>query len=93
MIPSSRQHSLNASSASWSVAERILHAPNVVQPGVLGADARIIEAGGNRMCLVDLTVLVHQQIGAIAVQDAGTTAGNRGCVQTVSSPWPAASTP
>ncbi len=33
------------------------------------------------MRVLDLAVLVHQQIGAVAVQHAGAAAGNRGGVQ------------
>ena len=34
-------------------------AADVVEPGMFRADARIVEAGGDRMRLVDLPVLVH----------------------------------
>ena len=45
-------------------------AADIVEPGVFGADAGIIETGRDRMRFVDLAVLVHQEIGAIAVQHA-----------------------
>src|SRR5436853_4835894 len=41
-------------------------------------DARIIEARGNRMRLVDLSVLVHKEISAVAVQHPRAAAGDRG---------------
>ena len=47
---------------------------------MLRSDAGIIEPGGNRMLFLDLAVVVHQQIGAIAVQHAGPAAGDRGRV-------------
>src|ERR1700733_2632787 len=49
----------------------------IVEPRVLGPNARIIEAGGYRVRFVDLPVLVHEKIGAVAVQDAGPSAGDR----------------
>src|SRR6476660_4154232 len=54
------------------------HAGRVVEPGMLWSDAGIVESGGNRMRLLDLAVLVHQQIGAVAVQHPWPAAGNRG---------------
>jgi len=42
-----------------SVSDRLIFgAANVLQPGVFRADARVIEAGRNRMCLDDLAILV-----------------------------------
>ncbi len=49
----------------------------LLQPGVLGADAGIVEASRDRMRLGDLAFLVLQQIGAVAVQHAGAAAGQR----------------
>ena len=49
---------------------------------MLGADARVIEAGGDRMGLDDLAVVVAQHIGAVAVEHARTAGGQRGRVQT-----------
>ena len=46
----------------------ILRAPAVLEPRVLRADAGIIETGGNRMRLFDLTAFIVHEIGAIAVQ-------------------------
>ena len=45
---------------------------------MFGADAGIVEAGRNRMGLGDLAVIIHQQVGAVAMQDAGLAAGDRG---------------
>ena len=42
----------------------VLGPADVVQPGVLGADAGVVEAGRDRVRLVDLAVLVGQHIGA-----------------------------
>src|SRR5680860_638733 len=50
---------------------------HVVEPGVLGPDTRIIKSRRNRMRLFDLAVLIHQQIGPIAVQHARPAAGDR----------------
>ena len=46
-------------------------AAGVAQVGVLGADARVVEAGGDRMRLEDLPLLVRQHGGEGAVQDPG----------------------
>src|SRR3990170_3933975 len=56
------------------------HPAHVVEPSMLWPDAGIIEPGGDRMRFLDLAVVVHQQIGAIAVQHPGPAAGNRGRV-------------
>ena len=53
------------------------HPAEIGEPGMLRADAGIIEAGRDRMRLLDLAVAVHQEIGAIAVQHAGPPAGDR----------------
>ena len=58
----------------------VLGAAGILEPGVLGADAGIIEAGRDRVRLDDLAVLVLQQIGAVAVQHAGRAGGQRGGV-------------
>ena len=44
---------------------------DVLQVGMLGTDARVVEPGRDRMRLGDLAVLVLQQVGAVAVQHAG----------------------
>ena len=43
---------------------------------MLGTDAGIVETRRNRMTLDDLAVIVHQQVGAVAVQHAGAAAGD-----------------
>ena len=80
MMPSRREQSLKASSASSSVADDVFDAAELVQPGMLGADAGVVEAGGDRVRLVDLAVRVLEQVGAVAVQHAGAAAGQRGGV-------------
>src|SRR6516225_5796587 len=44
---------------------------------MLWPDARIVEPCGYRMRFLDLSVAVHQQIGTIAVQNAGSATGDR----------------
>ena len=46
----------------------------VGEPGVLGADGGIIEAGGNGMGGCDLSIGILQQVGVCALQDAGARA-------------------
>ena len=55
----------------------IPHAANFLKPAMFGADARIIQASGDRMRLGDLAVCILQQIGFVAVEDAGATARQR----------------
>ena len=64
MMPSVRQR-------SWKRRERlgvgdgaVLGALGDLEPRVLGADAGVVEAGGDRVRLDDLAVLVLQQVGA-----------------------------
>ena len=47
----------------------------VGEPGVLGADGGIVEAGGDGMRGGDLAVFVLQNVGVGALQDAGARAG------------------
>src|SRR5229473_7940469 len=54
------------------------HPAHVAEPGMFRADAGIIEAGGDRMGLLDLSVVVHQQVRAIAVEHARPAARNGG---------------
>ena len=54
--------------------------PDILQPGMLRADAGIVEAGRDRMAFHDLAVAVLQQIGAVAVQHAGRAGGQRGAM-------------
>ena len=58
----------------------VLDAADLVQPGVLGADAGVVEAGGDRVGVGDLPVGVLQQVGAVAVQHARGAAGHAGRV-------------
>ena len=48
----------------------VLDAADIMQPGVFRADARVVEAGGNRVGVNDLAVIILQQEGAVAVQHA-----------------------
>src|ERR1700759_4674544 len=52
-------------------------AAGLVQRGLFGADAGIIEARRNRVRVVDLAILVHQEERAVAVEHAGPAAGER----------------
>ncbi len=56
----------------------VFRAPGVLEPRVLGADARIVEAGRHGVRLDDLPVRILQEVGAVAVQHAGSPAGERG---------------
>ncbi len=58
----------------------VFDAADVVQLGMLGADAGIVETGGNRVALLDLAVAVLQQVGAVAMQDTRRTCRDRGAV-------------
>ena len=53
----------------------VLDAADIMQPGMLRPDARIIQPGADRVRLDDLPVIVLQQIGAVAVQHARPPAG------------------
>ena len=68
----------NASSASRSV-EHI--APGRDRAARLGADAGVVEPGRNGWRITDLSRLVLQEIGAVAVEHAGLAAVQRGRVQ------------
>ena len=50
---------------------RVFGAALVVQPGVLGADHGVVQAGGNGMCERDLPVFVLQHEAVGALQHAG----------------------
>ena len=54
---------------------RIFGAAFVGEPGVFGADRRIVESGGDGMRSGDLAVFVLQDVGVGALQDAGARAG------------------
>ena len=58
-------------------AIRTARGPIVMQQRVLGPDARIVEAGGDRVGLLDLPVLVLQQQRIAALQHAGRAVGER----------------
>ena len=72
----------------------IVGAADVLEMGMLGADRGIIEAGRDRPAVADLPVLVLQDIGLGAVEDAraARAAGSRHA-RAPSRPLPAASTP
>ena len=64
---------------SFSVGRsHVLGTPAVAQPGVLRADARVVEPGRDRVRFPRLTVLVLQEIGTGAVQHTGRATGDRG---------------
>ncbi len=49
----------------------VLGAAAVLEPGMLGPDAGVVEAGGDGVGLDDLAVVVLHQIGAVTVQHPG----------------------
>ena len=53
----------------------VLGALRVVQPGVLGPDGGVVEAGRDRVRQLDVAVVVLQHVGARALQHAGAAAG------------------
>ena len=78
MMPSVRASSWNASITSASVTAWYSARPIDGQVRVLGADARVVEAGRDRVGLQDLAVLVLHQVAAHAVHDARHAAPDRG---------------
>ena len=56
----------------------VFRPPDILQPGVLRPDSRIVEAGRDRMGVRDLPVLVLEEVGAVAMQHARRAAGERG---------------
>ena len=58
----------------------IFCATDVMQPRVFWPDARIVQASGDRETFEDLTIFVLEQLGAVAMQDARTTACQRRAV-------------
>ena len=52
----------------------------VVEVGVLGADAGVVEAGGDRVADGDLAVVVLQQVRLVAVEDTDLAAADAGRV-------------
>ena len=61
---------------------RVVGTTDVGQVRVLRADARVVEPGADRMRLDGLTVLVLEDVGTSAVQDAHRSSGDRGGVAT-----------
>src|SRR5690242_17147774 len=59
------------------VDRHVLRAAAVLEPRMLGADAGIIEPGRHRMRLEYLTVVVLQEVRAIAVQNTRASGGQR----------------
>src|SRR3546814_11817270 len=55
----------------------VLGAADVVQPGMLGPDSGIVEAGGDRVGVDNLAVVVLPQVGAVALQHAWAAARER----------------
>jgi hypothetical protein len=53
----------------------VLDPAGLLEPRMLGADTRVVEPGTDRVRLGDLAVLVLQQVGLVAVEDAGEAAG------------------
>src|SRR5207249_8201514 len=58
-------------------ARHVLDATALVQERMLGPDAWIVEAGGHRVRLADLAVLVLQHVAARAVEHADAAAADR----------------
>src|SRR5580704_5053423 len=48
----------------------VFGATDVVEPRMLGTDAGVVEAGGDRVRLANLPELVLQQVSLVAVQNA-----------------------
>src|SRR4029078_13614770 len=65
---------------SVAVHRGVLGAPMVLEPGMLGTDSRVVQAGRYRMRFGDLPVGVLQEVGAVAVQNAGGARAERGSV-------------
>ena len=81
MMPSVRVTRRRASTRLGVGGIEDLQAPGSVERRELGPDARVVEAGGDRVRLDDLAVPVLEQVRARAVQDAGRAAGQgRGMV-------------
>ena len=81
MIPSVRESRWNASSACLVGAGEVLGAARVAQVRVLGADARVVEPGRDRVRVGDLAVVVGEDRRARAVQHAGAPAAERRCAR------------
>jgi hypothetical protein len=70
----------------------IVDAADFLEPRMFRPDAGIIEARRNRVAFGDLAVFVLQQVGLVAVENAGRPPASEAACS-LSSPWPAASTP
>ena len=79
MIPSVSVRRSKAASASSSVQGTYVARPGVAQGGVLGADARVVEPGRDRVRVGDLAVLVgeHERAGAVQHRDAARAEAGR----------------
>src|SRR5262249_44741779 len=58
-------------------SRKIFHALQIVEPRMLGTNAGIVESRRDRMRLLDLAVMDHQEIRPIAGKPAGMAAGRR----------------
>ncbi len=76
-MPSRRQSAWNAFERLAVGHRDVLRAARVLEPRVLGPDAGIVEAGRDRVRLLDLAVGVLHEIGSIAVQHARRARGER----------------
>ena len=93
-MPSVTDSSWKPASASSSVADSYSARPLAASCGVLGADARVVEAGADRVRLEDLAVLVLEEERPRAVQHARARPGSpTRRAGPISSPRPPASTP
>ena len=80
MMPSSRESVWKAASASSSVTDGVLHPAGVLEEGVLRTHRGIVQAGGDGVGLLDLAVLVLEDVGVGAVEDARGASRQRGAV-------------
>ena len=78
MIPSVRARYSKASTASSSVTGTYSARPDVVEVGVLRADARVVQPGGDGVDRGDLAVLVLAEVGLHAVENAQPAGGDGG---------------
>ena len=67
----------------------VAHAARVLPVAVLGADAGVVETGGDRVDIQRLTIVILQHVAVAAVQDAFHSVGERAGV--VAGVWAAAS--
>ena len=74
-MPSSRPSRWNAVERRRVVDPGVFGAADLAQPGVLGSDRRVVEAGRDRVRQLDVAVGVLQHVAARALQHAGAAAG------------------